>query len=85
MHHQATNYPFVDTKLRQTVKFMRLNGLIKLKTADYDLELSPQAISMRPKKGDDKEEDVPSTPQYSQEDVLFWSSAGMMFPEEDNA
>lgn len=63
---------------------MRMNGLLKLKTADFDIELHPQAIAMRPKRGEPTE-DKPQEPEYSQEDILFWSSPGLILPEDNNA
>ena len=63
-------------ELQKIVKFARKQGIIRLKMADCELELSQSAISptkiTRTIKTDNK--DVESKSQYSDEQILFWST-----------
>jgi len=61
-----------------------MNGLLKLKTGDFELELHPQALNMRPKRTGEPESEQPTKPQYSDMDILMWSAPGMEFPEDEN-
>ncbi len=75
----------MDEKLRQTVKFMRSNGILKLRNGDLELELSPQAIAMRPKRSGEPETEAPPKPEYTDMDILLWSAPGLMLPEDEDA
>lgn len=71
-------------KLRQTVKFMRQNGLLKLKTADFDIELHPAAIAMPAKRTkQNATADEKTIPEYSDMDVLLWSAPGLQPTDEE--
>lgn len=72
---------FVTNKeLRETVLFMRRNGVLKFKTMDFELEIDPNSIKLPVKRSNKKVDTSDEPPKLSEEDVLLWSAPGMMPP-----
>lgn len=77
-------------KLRKTVRFMREHGLLKVKTPEMELELSPSAIfpeSGKKPQADNAPSEVETQDEFSEEDKLFWSSPASypLAPSEEHA
>ena len=71
--------------LKKTVSFMKKEGILVLKTKDCEIELTREALlDSRHKKNLEPSSEKPDkieSPEYSEQDVLFWSSPGFL-PEE---
>lgn len=69
-------------KIRKLTQFMREKGLLKLKMAQIELELHPAALlnsdPSPPNKTESKQEDKP---EFSHEDMMFWSAPGNVSEE----
>lgn len=65
-------------KVKKLTAFMRSHGLLKLKTAEIELELHPTSLQHPSGLPETKED---PKPEHSEEDVLFWSAPGHI-PEE---
>lgn len=66
-------------KIKKMTKFMRANGILKLKSGDLELELSPQALFQKPEKPEPKLTEKQQSEQTQnieeqQKAVLLWSS-----------
>lgn len=77
----------MDTKqLKKLVSFARKNGVLRIKTADFEVELSPQALFPQRQshnKASAKPDLIP-TDSYSADEVLFWSAGnGEDFSNEE--
>lgn len=72
-----------DTKeLKKLVKFLRSEGISELKSGDFSISLSPAALFPQKPGKETQSEHIPTESQFSEEDALFWSSAGI--PPEAN-
>ena len=70
-------------ELEKIIKFARKNGITRIKEGDVELEISTQALfpeSQYKRKQLEAVPDLEVQKPYSDEDMLYWSSAGI--PEE---
>jgi len=72
-------------ELAKLVKFLRKEGISELKSGDFAISLSPGALfPQKPNKASESQSDhIPTENAFSEEDALFWSSAGI--PEQSGA
>jgi hypothetical protein len=67
-----------DTKeLKKLVAFLRKEGISHLKSGDFEMSLSAAALFPKKPGKEKPTENVPVEGEYSPEDALFWSSAGL--------
>lgn len=67
-------------ELEKLVKFCRKQGITSLKSGDFAIEFASQALfpeSTYKKNKELKEEAIQTEPAFTEEDALFWSSAGV--------
>ena len=67
-------------ELKKLTNYCRKAGILHLKTADMEISLSPAALFPEPKQTETESDTTPTKPALTDEDILFWSSAGI--PEE---
>lgn len=70
-------------EVEKIIKFCRKNGITRIKEGEVELHISAQALfpeSTYKKKQKEVESPVELENQFTEEDALFWSSAGI--PEE---
>jgi hypothetical protein len=72
-------------KLRKLVKFMQKEGVLTLKMSEIELQLSQAAILPLETAPDapSPSADAPQDPEYTEEELLFWSSPGL--PESEGS
>jgi len=63
-------------ELQKLIKICKKEGVLELKIEGIELKLSPGAVLQPSRYKLKKEKDTPEqiTPQYSDEETLFWSS-----------
>lgn len=65
-------------ELEKIVKFCRKQGILTLKHAGFEIALSPSALfPPKPTKADPNSDQIKVEDQFSAEDALYWSSAGI--------
>lgn len=71
-------------EIKKLVKMMRENGVLKFKTADVELELSPMSLFPTKDKKEELAQGPVKTPQQSAIESLGWSAPGAEpFTEEE--
>lgn len=70
------------SELEKLVKFCRKSGIKSLKSGDFSLELDAQALfpESNYKKKQEQTSELITPPIFTEDEALFWSSAGI--PEE---
>lgn len=72
-------------KIKKIVSFMKKEGVLSLKLKDFDLSVSPSFLNHHQNKKSKKEslnEKIEEEKQYSDEEILMWSSPGYLPPEK---
>lgn len=64
-------------ELAKLVKFLRKEGISHLKSGDFEMTLSPGALFPKKPGKESQSDTIPVENQFSEEDALFWSSAGI--------
>lgn len=65
------------TELKKLIKFCRENGLSELKYGDFEVKLSPASHFPGERTASDDTPSIPKDQLISEEDVLFYSVAGL--------
>ncbi len=75
-----------DSKtIKKLIKLMQKEGVLKLKTQEIELELSPKAATPVLKTKLEVESPEPKSQQYSEEQILMWSAPGFdSIPNAEN-
>lgn len=72
-------------KLQKMINFCRKNGIDQVKMGDFEFHITPLGLSKETyykQKQSEVQTDTPVENQYSDEDMLFWSSAGISMTDE---
>jgi hypothetical protein len=73
-------------KIKKLATFMKKEGVIELECGQIKIKLHPAKILSHIENSvpaEHTQTDIQSTPEYTEEEMLFWSSPGI-FPEEAN-
>jgi hypothetical protein len=70
-------------ELKKLTSYCRKQGILTLKTPEIEITLSPQALFPTTKPNEDHSDPI-SEGQLSDEDMLFWSSAGIPDVKDSN-
>jgi hypothetical protein len=69
-------------EIKKLVDFLRKQGVSHLKSGEFEISLSPSALFPQKPAKESQSDHIPTEGTFSEEDALFWSSAGI--PEEAN-
>lgn len=60
-------------EIQALIKFVKKQGILKFKSGDLEIELSPDSIIRKRTKRELKEKPSELKPQYSEDQILMWS------------